>query len=78
MKNQKKSISLTITDTNVDFVNNLSDDLNRNRSEVIDDILSKYRKFKLKKDIENGFKSQSKQDIDESMSDFDDYLKIIL
>lgn len=32
---------------------------------------------KIKQNIITGFKSQTQEDIDEAMSDFDDYLKII-
>lgn len=36
-----------------------------------------YRKYQLKSQIQQGFKSQTKEDLAEAMSDFADYLTIV-
>ncbi|MFH1412629.1 MAG: hypothetical protein ABIG10_01195, partial [bacterium] len=72
-----KALSITIDKNNFKFLDNISKNEKKPRSEVIDDILSKYRKFILRKEIEAGFKAQTKEDLENSMSDFSDYLALI-
>jgi len=36
-----------------------------------------YKKYKLQSDIIAGFQSQTKEDVKDAMSDFDDYLDLI-
>ncbi|MFC1613461.1 hypothetical protein ACFL23_03970 [Patescibacteria group bacterium] len=73
----KNAISMTIRQTNLKFVEKIAKQKKISRSEMVDNLLNIYRKYKLKKDIVAGFKSQTKEDAIDSMSDFGDYLDII-
>ena len=73
----KKAISLTINKANWQFIEGISQKEKRTKSEIIDYVLDLYRKYQLKSQIQRGFKSQTKEDTTEAMSDFSDYLAII-
>ena len=75
--NLKQGISLTINKTNLQFINDYAKKQKMTRSEIVDQVIEMYRKYKLKSSIIAGFKSQSKEDLNEITSDFSDYLKII-
>ncbi len=75
--NLKQGISLTINKTNLQFINDYAKKQKMTRSEIVDQVIEMYRKYKLKNSIIAGFKSQSKEDINDTMSDFSDYLKIV-
>ncbi len=73
----KNAISMTLKQNNLKFVEQVAKQEKKSKSEIVDNILNAYRKYKLKKDIIEGFKSQTKEDVIDVMSDFDDYLSII-
>jgi len=75
--NLKQGISLTINKTNLQFINDYAKKQKMTRSEIVDQIVEMYRKYKLKSNIMAGFKSQNKEDLNEAVSDFSDYLKIV-
>jgi metal-responsive CopG/Arc/MetJ family transcriptional regulator len=72
-----KQLSITIDKNNFDFIENISKTKKKNRSEVIDKILSKYRKYLLKKEVEAGFSAQNQEDLELANSDFSNYLTLI-
>lgn len=73
----KNAISMTIKQNNLKFIEKISKQSKKSKSEIVDNILNTYRKYKLKKEIEEGFKNQTKEDLMDAMSDFQDYLNII-
>ncbi len=73
----KNAISMTLKQNNLKFVEQVAKQEKKSKSEIVDNILNAYRKYKLKKDIIEGFKSQTKEEVIDVMSDFDDYLSII-
>ena len=72
-----KQLSITIDKNNSEFLENVSKNQKKPRSEVINTILTEYRKFVLKKEIEAGFKNQTNEDLKDSMLGFDNYLNIV-
>ena len=72
-----KQLSITIDKNNFDFIENISKTKKKNRSEVIDKILSKYRKYLLKKEVEASFSAQNQEDLELANSDFSNYLTLI-
>jgi|AntRauTorcE11897_2_1112592.scaffolds.fasta_scaffold35048_3 metal-responsive CopG/Arc/MetJ family transcriptional regulator len=72
-----KQLSITIDKNNFDFIENISKTKKKNRSEVIDKILSEYRKYLLKKEVEAGFSAQNQEDLELANSDFSNYLTLI-
>lgn len=73
----KNAISMTLKQHNLKFIEKVAKQEKKSKSEIVDSIVNAYRKYKLKKDIIAGFKSQTKEDVMDAMSDFDDYLDII-
>ena len=73
----KTAISITLEDYNLFFLDQLASHNTRPKSEIINSIINQYRKFNLKKNISAGFKAQIKEDMIDTMSDFDDYLKLV-
>ncbi len=73
----KMATSITIDSENLEFIKSIAKKEHTTRSEVIDTLLNKYRQFRLKRDISNGFKSQTCNDLGDAMSDFRDYLDIV-
>ncbi len=73
----KSAVSVTLRQNNLQFIDKISKQKKKSKSEIVDCILDMYRKFMLKKDIMAGFKEQTKEDAAEAMSDFGDYLKIV-
>lgn len=73
----KNAISMTLKQNNLKFIEKVAKQEKKSKSEIVDSIVNAYRKYKLKKDIIAGFKSQTKEDVMDAMSDFDDYLDII-
>lgn len=73
----KNAISMTINQNNLRFIEKIAVQKKQSKSEIVDNILNVYRKHKLKNDIMEGFKSQTKEDFSNAMSDFEDYLDII-
>ena len=72
-----KQLSITIDKNNFDFIENISKTKKKNRSEVIDKILSEYRKYLLKKEVEASFSAQNQEDLELANSDFSNYLTLI-
>lgn len=72
-----KQLSITINKDNFDFLEDISKTKKKNRSELINKILSEYRKYLLKKEIEAGFSAQDQEDIELANSDFSNYLTLI-
>ncbi|MCF7794761.1 hypothetical protein K9M50_00165 [Patescibacteria group bacterium] len=72
-----KQLSITINKDNFDFLEQTSKTKKKNRSELIDKILSEYRKYLLKKEIEAGFSAQDQNDLELANSDFSNYLTLI-
>jgi len=73
----KQAISLTIQKMNLQFVNDVAKRDKKTRSEIVDALIDAYRKYRLKKGIIAGFKSQSTADVTEAMSDFSEYLTVV-
>ncbi|OGJ51937.1 hypothetical protein A2335_00385 [Candidatus Peregrinibacteria bacterium RIFOXYB2_FULL_32_7] len=48
-----------------------------NKSKVINEALEAYRKYVLKKQMQEGFAAQDEEDLELANSDFNDYLSII-
>jgi metal-responsive CopG/Arc/MetJ family transcriptional regulator len=65
-----KQLSITINKDNFDFLEQISKVKKKNRSELIDKILSEYRKYLLKKEIEAGFSAQDQEDLELANSNF--------
>ena len=72
-----KQLSITVNQNNVQFLQEFAKRQNKSRSEVVDFLLTEFRNFKLKKDIEAGFKNQNQTDLDDAMLGFGEYLSII-
>lgn len=73
----KNAISMTLKQNNLKFIEQIAKQEKKSKSEIVDNILNAYRKYKLKKAIITGFKSQTKEDVLDVMSDFEDYLSIV-
>ncbi len=73
----KKQASILLFPQNYEFVSQEAKDLRTSKTDIINKALFLYRKFKLKKKIQEGFMEQSKEDSELAMSDFGDYFKII-
>jgi len=73
----KNAVSVTLDQNNLQFVEKIAKQEKKSKSEIVDYILSVYRKFRLKKEVIAGFKSQTKTDVKDAMSDFNDYLNIV-
>ena len=75
--NTKSAVSVTLNQNNLQFIEKIAKKEKKSKSEIIDYALGIYRKFRLKNDIITGFKSQTKEDTADAMSDFSDYLKLV-
>jgi len=75
--NTKQATSMTLNKANLEFINDIAKKEKKTKSEIVDRVLDAYRKYKLKNNISAGFKEQTKEDINETMSDFGDYLKMV-
>jgi len=73
----KKPVSVLLFWKNFSFLENETKNKKITKTQIINDSLDLYRKYKLKKEIQKGFQNQDKKDIDLAMSDFDDYCSII-
>jgi metal-responsive CopG/Arc/MetJ family transcriptional regulator len=73
----KDAISITLNQNNLKFIDSLAKKGYKSKSALIDQIIDAYRKFKLKNDLISGFKSQTNEEVKESMLGFDDYLETI-
>ncbi|MBU0706289.1 hypothetical protein KJ657_03365 [Patescibacteria group bacterium] len=69
--------SLVLTEPNAQFVTSEARRKEITKTRIINQALDMYRKYKLRKDLIEGFSSQTDKDVAEAMSDFDDYLRII-
>lgn len=47
------------------------------KTQVINYALDLFRKYNLKKELIEGFSQKTQEDVDEAMSDFEDYLSIV-
>jgi metal-responsive CopG/Arc/MetJ family transcriptional regulator len=72
-----KQLSITINKNNLQFLEEIAKRENKPRSEVINIILTEYQKYKLKKEIQAGFKKQNKTDFEDAILGFSDYLSLI-
>jgi len=73
----KTATSLSLNNKNVNFLNKISKQTKRTKSDFVDGLIDSYRKFYLKKEIQEGFKAQTQEDVDFAELGFGDYLKII-
>ena len=73
----KTAMSITIAKHNLGFLEKIVKNNFTSKSEFIDSLINKYRKYYIKKEMIEGFQSQTKEDLEETMSDFGDYLGII-
>lgn len=73
----RKILSLSLSPEILQFVENLSAEEKTSKSSVVTHALDLYRKFRLKKELREAAKAQTKEDVEEAMSDFEDYLKIV-
>ena len=73
----KTAISITINQSNDLFLKSLTENIKTSKSEIINNIIDQYRKFRLKKELIQGFKSHTAEDVQDAMVDFDDYLENI-
>lgn len=69
--------SLILTEPNAQFVSSEARRNSLTKTHIINQALDLYRKYQLKKDLVEGFSSQTKEDVAEAMSDFEDYLRIV-
>lgn len=69
--------SLVLTEPNARFVSVEARNKAMTKTSIINHALDLYRKYQLKKDMIEGFSRQTKEDLAEAMSDFDDYLRIV-
>ena len=74
--NTKKAVSVTLNQTNIQFVENIAKKEKKSKSEIVDSALEIYRKFRLRNNIIAGFKNQTDEDVSDVMSDFSDYLNL--
>ena len=73
----KTAVSVTLNQTNLQFVEKIAKEEKKSKSEIIDYALKAYRKFRLRNDIIAGFKNQTEEDVSDTMSDFRDYLNLV-
>ncbi len=73
----KVATSLSLNNKNLDFINAISKETKKTKSVFVDNLIDSYRKFWLKKEMQEGFKAQTQEDVDFAELCFDDYLKII-
>lgn len=69
--------SLVLTEPNAQFVMSEVRRRSMTKTHIINQALDMYRKYKLRKDLIEGFSSQTKEDVAEAMENFDDYLRIV-
>ena len=69
--------SLVLTESNAQFVMSEARRNAMTKTRIINQALDMYRKYKLRKDLIEGFSSQTKEDVAEAMENFDDYLRIV-
>ncbi len=74
---KKIPLSVRIRFVNAQFIKKLSEISKTPVSQIADEAINLYRKFKLKKELQEGFSSQTEEDRKEAMSDFNDYLSIV-
>ncbi len=73
----KTATSVTIEQDTLQFIDKIAKKQSRTKSDIIDSVLNQYRKFLLKKELIEGAMSQTKEDVNEVMSDFGDYLTML-
>lgn len=69
--------SLVLTEPNAQFVMAEAKRRSLTKTRIINQALDLYRKYRLKKDLVDYFKSQTAGDLAEAMENFDDYLRIV-
>ena len=69
--------SLVLTESNAQFVMSEARRKSMTKTRIINQALDLYRKYQLKKDLVEYFKSQTAEDVAEAMENFDDYLRIV-
>ncbi len=69
--------SLILTPPNQQFVESEARRNDLTKTKVINEALELYRKYKLKKELVEGFSNQTDEDVAEAMENFDDYLAIV-
>ncbi|GEM_PF-5979479 len=75
--NKKIPLSVRIRFSNAQFIKELSATLKVPVSQLADEAINLYRKYRLKKELQEAFSSQTDEDAKEAMSDFNDYLTIV-
>jgi hypothetical protein len=74
---KKKLLSFLLLPDLFQFLQEEALRLGTSRTEILNTSLRLYKKYRLKKNIEEGFKSQTEEDTQLAMSDFNDYYSII-
>jgi hypothetical protein len=69
--------SLILNRNNAEFVERQVRHSSVTKTEVINQALDLYRKYLLRKELREGFSSQTDEDAREAMSDITDYISII-
>ena len=73
----KVPLSIRIRFLNATFIKELSRASHTPVSQLADEAINLYRKYRLKKQLQEAFMSQTEEDAKEAMSDFNDYLTIV-
>jgi len=76
-KDNKKALSINLFSNNFRFLSKESQKNKVTKTDIVNLALDMYRKYKLKKEIQEGFKSQKQEDLELAMSDFDDYFDFV-
>jgi len=69
--------SLVLTESNARFVKTEAKNREMTKTRIINRALDMYRKYQLRKELIEGFSSQTDEDVAEAMENFDDYLRIV-
>lgn len=77
MNTSRPITSFAPKEANLQFLENYSQKLKSNKSELINTALDMYRRYCLRKDLRKGFSEQDDADIALAMSDFLGYLSVI-
>ncbi len=77
VKIRKKPISITLSEDNLYFIDVESKATNKSRSEIVEEVLSTYKKYKLEKTIQEGFICQEKENREMAETGMEDYYNIL-
>jgi len=69
--------SLVLSEPNARFVSLEAKNKAMTKTRIINHALDLYRKYQLRGELIEAFRSQTDEDVSEAMSDFADYLRIV-